>query len=171
MDMIKAMQDTLALAKERNYDAVDFEGQVGVDFQHFIFMLQRAEDTPMSDGKLGRWLGYIQGVLVAGECCTLEEMKALNKKYADDWTHHHIKRGTKYKIVGQARAQCSVEPIKDGDMLTLYIGEDGVYSVRPPAEFNDGRFERINDPDSNYQKIADKIDGYDRDDIGESPDF
>lgn len=63
------------------------------------------------------------------------------------YTHRHVKRGTRYHVIGQARAQCSTTPIRDGDMLTLYQGEDGVYSVRPPAEFSDGRFVEISEDD------------------------
>lgn len=63
------------------------------------------------------------------------------------YTHRHVKRGTRYVVVGEARAQCSTVPIQDGDMLTLYRGEDGVYGVRPPVEFNDGRFVEIFEED------------------------
>lgn len=142
MDMLKAMEETLSFALQRGYDNISFD-EVGVDFDHLASMYQRASNEKFSDAKLGRWLGYIQGVLVANQCGNLEEFKALNRKYADDWTHLHLKRGTRYKVVGQARAQCSTMPIQDGDMLTLYVGEDGVYSVRHPAEFGDGRFQEL----------------------------
>lgn len=55
---------------------------------------------------------------------------------------HHKKRGSNYIVVDEARVQFS-KPIKDGDMLTLYMGQDGTYSVRHPDEFLDGRFEKI----------------------------
>lgn len=35
--------------------------------------------------------------------------------------------------------------IKDNDMLVLYRGDDGNYSVRPHHEFHDGRFVHITD--------------------------
>lgn len=60
-----------------------------------------------------------------------------------NWSHHHVKRGTNYQVIGFARAQCTLVPISDGDLLTLYSGEHGEFSVRPPAEFNDGRFRQI----------------------------
>ena len=56
---------------------------------------------------------------------------------------HHKKRGSNYTVVGAARLQFSTTMPKDGDMLTLYRGDDGVYSVRAPEEFNDGRFVEI----------------------------
>lgn len=143
MNQIEAMKKTLHLAVERGFDLVSYD-QPHVDYEHLSSMLDRMiTDTGMSESKLGRWLGYAQGVLVAHEILSLDDCKKINEEFADDYTHRHLKRGTKYKIVGQARAQCSTLPINDGDMLTLYIGEDGVYSVRPPAEFADGRFERI----------------------------
>ena len=58
-------------------------------------------------------------------------------------THRHLKRGTTYRVLGEARAQCSTRPIVDGEMLVLYRGEDGVASVRVRDEFEDGRFEEI----------------------------
>ena len=53
---------------------------------------------------------------------------------------HHRKRGTDYKVVGEVRLNYSEVVPKDGEMLTLYLGEDGVYSSRRPEEFLDGRF-------------------------------
>jgi hypothetical protein len=152
---IDAMVATLKFARENEYDLISFEEE-GVDYEHLESMLKRVQEAhpPLGEAKLGRWLGWMQGVLVANQCGTLENYKAINKSFSDDFTHRHLGRGTKYKVVGMARAQCSVEPIKDGDMLMLYVGEDGVYSVRPPAEFNDGRFERMLPPES---PIAEKI--------------
>lgn len=34
-----------------------------------------------SEGKRNRWLGYVQGVLVARGIMTLDEIKELNRKY------------------------------------------------------------------------------------------
>ncbi len=54
-------------------------------------------------------------------------------------THRHRKRGTLYQLIGDAVMQCE-EEVFDNKRLTLYRGEDGKYWVRPPSEFNDGRF-------------------------------
>lgn len=187
MDQIAAMEQTLKEAIDRGFDLVNFE-EPNVDYEHLVSMHDRMvkSDPPMSEAKLGRWLGYAQGVLVAHAFLTLEDCKRINQQFAGDtvekrpglietlmqnlkawydtqtpdgtddrqlydvctqmfgeFTHHHKARGTVYRIIGQARAQCSIIPIKDGDMLTLYQGEDGIFSVRHPDEFNDGRFERI----------------------------
>lgn len=83
MNMREAMRATLDLARERGYGNVSFD-EVGVDMEHLKSMYDRAvnSDEHFSEGKLGRWLGYMQGVLVANQCCTLEEMKDLNKAFA-----------------------------------------------------------------------------------------
>lgn len=84
MSMIRAMQATLELARERDYQFIEFE-QPGVDYEHLVSMYNRviAEPDQFSEGKLGRWLGYMQGVLVANDTCTLDEMKELNKRFED----------------------------------------------------------------------------------------
>jgi len=145
MDTLGAIRATLALAYDRNYD--DEESDVAAsDWPHLKSMLIRVDEAvePFSEGKLNRWLGYIQGVLVAREILTLQECKDINKLHSRDiFTHRHKKRGSSYKVVGEARLQFSVTIPQDGDMLVLYQGEDGVFSVRHPTEFNDGRFEKL----------------------------
>lgn len=83
MNMRGAMKATLDLARNRHYGDISFE-EKGVDFDHLSSMVERVEsgEIEFSDGKLGRWLGYMQGVLVANDICTLEEMKHLNKEFA-----------------------------------------------------------------------------------------
>jgi hypothetical protein len=40
--------------------------------------------TPeFSEGKLGRWLGWIQAAMVANGLATLDDMKSINTKYAE----------------------------------------------------------------------------------------
>ncbi|WP_296585652.1 hypothetical protein [Xanthobacter sp.] len=65
-------------------------------------------------------------------------------------THWHIKRGSEYRVIGEAEAQVSTgdyrpdwtveRRIADGDRLTVYQGTDGKMWVRFTDEFNDGRF-------------------------------
>lgn len=52
---------------------------------HIQKMLERIENEPalFSPAKLGRWLGYTQGVIVANGYGTLEAMKEINKKNKD----------------------------------------------------------------------------------------
>jgi hypothetical protein len=63
--------------------------------------------------------------------------------------YHHLKRGSNYTIVGEVRLNTAAAkrveydgPV-DGDILTLYLGDDGTYSARDPEEFLDGRFVKI----------------------------
>jgi hypothetical protein len=59
-------------------------------------------------------------------------------------THRHLRRGTLYSIVGEAELQApSDRRIDEGDILTVYRGEDGKLWARHTEEFRDGRFERI----------------------------
>lgn len=81
MNMREAMRATLDLARERGYGDISFD-EDGTDMGHLDSMYHRMENEDFSEGKLGRWLGYAQGVLVAHQCCTLEEMKELNKAFA-----------------------------------------------------------------------------------------
>lgn len=85
MRMIHAFQALVAEARDRDYDLINFETP-HVDFEHLESMLDRikADPTAFSDAKLGRWLGYAQGVLVANGCMTLDEMKDLNRRFAED---------------------------------------------------------------------------------------
>lgn len=47
-----------------------------------VMRLQMVNET-MSEGKLNRWLGYLQGVAVARGLLSLDDVKAINKEYAD----------------------------------------------------------------------------------------
>jgi len=49
---------------------------------HFEDMESRLTDD-MSDAKVGRWLGYIQGVMCALGPFPLDDLKAINKEFAD----------------------------------------------------------------------------------------
>lgn len=63
--------------------------------------------------------------------------------------YKHKKRGTSYTIIGEARLNhrypdmAVPHELHDGQMLVLYQGDDGVFSVRPVDHFMDGRFVRI----------------------------
>lgn len=49
---------------------------------HLSYMIDRMthQEKEFSEGKRNRWLGYIQGVLVALEVATLDEMKHINER-------------------------------------------------------------------------------------------
>lgn len=83
MNMIAAFEDTLELAGPRLRRATP--PPPGCDWEHLQSMLDRITANPadFSPAKLGRWLGYAQGVLVALDVATLDEMKEINKRHAD----------------------------------------------------------------------------------------
>ena len=56
---------------------------------------------------------------------------------------HHIGRGTDYTEVGRGKVQASKRPIVEGDTLVAYRGDDGALHFREASEFEDGRFERV----------------------------
>ena len=58
----------------------------------------------------------------------------------------HVKRGTTYTVVGEAKLQSSGS-IAEGAMLTVYRDvNSGALWVRPTDEFRDGRFVTLSDP-------------------------
>jgi hypothetical protein len=83
MNMVKAMRETLALARSRDMN-MQSSSNPELDFPHLEAMLLRMEqdDNPQggtfSEGKLGRWLGWAQAAVCAAGCGTLEEMKQIN---------------------------------------------------------------------------------------------
>jgi hypothetical protein len=55
----------------------------------------------------------------------------------------HVKRQSTYKVVTEALVQTDV-PLKDYDRVMVYQSEkDGSFWVRPISEFEDGRFQNI----------------------------
>jgi hypothetical protein len=60
----------------------------------------------------------------------------------ENWwaSHIHKKRETLYFQVGTGHLQTEM-PIGDMEPVTIYMGDDGKYWVRPTAEFEDGRFD------------------------------
>lgn len=91
MNMQLAMYDTLEMAWNRLPDGKDRPAWLTSDpedpasYAHLFSMVQRAAlaEPRFSDAKTGRWLGYMQGVIVTRGYATLEEMKELNRRRAD----------------------------------------------------------------------------------------
>lgn len=87
MNQVEAMRETLRQAQR-----VDADRNGGVTYlgcsddptslMHLVSMSARMMEGGMSDAKLGRWLGYAQGVLVARGLLTLEECKEINRSFA-----------------------------------------------------------------------------------------
>lgn len=83
MNQLAAFRDTVTLAQE--HGMADISGFAdGCDYWHIQHMLERATAENLSEAKLGRWLGWAQGVVVAAAIgITLEDMKELNKRHVD----------------------------------------------------------------------------------------
>lgn len=69
-------------------------------------------------------------------------------------THRHVKRGTKYQLIGTGKIQAKTWADLNNDNdhkvdmreIAIYRGDDGALWVRPIEEFNDGRFEPLPAP-------------------------
>lgn len=55
----------------------------GVGLNHLSWMIQTAHEDGFDEAKTMRWLGYVQGYLVACGRATLDEMKQINKEASE----------------------------------------------------------------------------------------
>lgn len=78
MDEIGAMYETLALARKRS-SRLPAEGPASLS--HFEDMM--SDFSSHSTTKKNRWLGYVQGALVASAAATLEEVMSINAGWKD----------------------------------------------------------------------------------------
>jgi len=88
MNQREAFNETLGLAINRDYINNKLAHD-DTDMAHFLEMQRKIDkafeggmEEYFTDAKLGRWLGYLQGVLVANKCLTLEECKEINRRWA-----------------------------------------------------------------------------------------
>ena len=84
MNQLAALIDTVSLAEARGMQLLP----PGLGLAHLWSMVDRVQEAkesgnPFSDSKLGRWLGWAQCAVVFSGISTLDEMKELNKRYAD----------------------------------------------------------------------------------------
>lgn len=86
MRQLDALEATVRLAERRRYTGSSRDTSIG----HLRTMLSRATEGvaagTFSDAKLGRWLGWVQGVLCEAKVITLNEAKEINKECADDYS-------------------------------------------------------------------------------------
>lgn len=54
------------------------------------------------------------------------------------------KRQSIYNVITQTGIVQTATPLTDEARVVIYKSEDGLFFIRPPDEFNDGRFEEIN---------------------------
>lgn len=84
MDVMGAMRETIALLG----DTEDFVWgeEPGCSNEHLRGMLARMERRHLTDemsyGKMCRWLGWAQGVIVARGVATLDQTKEINRRHA-----------------------------------------------------------------------------------------
>lgn len=79
VDQMAAMKVTVQLAKDNPWWA----RTKGTTVKHLEDMLERAmNDDDMDDAKMGRWLGWMQAVLVMNspKMFTLDDMKEINRQ-------------------------------------------------------------------------------------------
>jgi len=80
MDMIKAAEATLKLAKEHDMHLCESD-RPELDYDHLEEMLRQmsANQYVWSEGKLGRWLGWLQASVVSHvDGASLDVMKEIN---------------------------------------------------------------------------------------------
>ncbi len=90
MNSRAAIEETMTLAATRidghpgNVPNIDNFSSPDIGYKHCCEMLEKIRWQPMNDGKLSRWLGWIQCSVVSWGIATLEEMKDINKKHTGD---------------------------------------------------------------------------------------
>ena len=97
MNQLEAMRDTIALMDNNLDKASDVHKYVisamnaGLSPPHLREMLEVMEygdnpqhpGEPFGEAKMGRWLGWAQAAVVAMNLASLDDMKAINRKWAE----------------------------------------------------------------------------------------
>lgn len=68
----------------------------------------------------------------------------------------HVKRGTKYDVIGEAELQMARD-LADGATMIVYRGDDGRLWVREEGEFEDGRFEETTPKNKKWDRVIDDM--------------
>ena len=90
MDMVSAAKETILLWEESlKKGNPQLTSKNELTYGHCASMVRTMErgiskesGEKFSEGKMGRWLGWIQACAVMNSAMSLEDMKALNIKYA-----------------------------------------------------------------------------------------
>lgn len=82
MNMRGAFLDTIALAEAQGMPRESVCGNPDLGLDHLRDMNRRVTNS-FSEAKLGRWLGWAQCALVASGCASLDDVKAINLKWAE----------------------------------------------------------------------------------------
>lgn len=79
MRMLDGMAATLQLVEDKGFPpGLDKSGSCSLE--HLTEMHGKMVDKDFSDAKMGRWLGWAQGMLCGRGILTLEECKEINRK-------------------------------------------------------------------------------------------
>lgn len=86
MNMLEAARETILLAQNYGLHSIDVE-EKSVCFPHLSEMVQKMETEEFSEGKMGRWLGWIQACTVflsigSDRPITLEQMREINRRWS-----------------------------------------------------------------------------------------
>lgn len=81
-DMLVAADDTLQNIRIQRLPENELTGKCFEASLHHLAEMRNKMDFSMSKGKLGRWLGYIQGVAVANGWLTLDQCKRINSAHS-----------------------------------------------------------------------------------------
>lgn len=81
INQIEAMHDTLLLMVDRmESHKYRIPTQESLTPEHLVEMYETAEEF-WDAGKLGRWLGWMQAAICSMDLATLDDFKAINKKW------------------------------------------------------------------------------------------
>lgn len=83
MKQLEAMNATIKDVVTKGFPP-GLDGAGPCSMAHFTDMYNRALVGNFSEGKTGRWLGWIQGVLCGRGVLTLDECKEINKRFAEE---------------------------------------------------------------------------------------
>jgi hypothetical protein len=87
MRMVEAARRTLELAVSKGYDSVTSD-MPELDHAHCSVMVETmaGSEREWSEGKMGRWLGWLQAACVFGTdgAISLEDCKRINMECAED---------------------------------------------------------------------------------------
>ncbi|QIG74001.1 hypothetical protein PP935_gp226 [Rhizobium phage RHph_N34] len=87
MNQLQAARDTIALARSFGMHEFPYHADLdeSIQFPHLEDMLRRMEKMgDKSEAKLGRWLGWMQCAVVVMTPASLDDMKVINVRNADD---------------------------------------------------------------------------------------
>ena len=79
MNVVTAAQSTLELLRVRDKSVYPCRDSEGRNIQHAVWMLDGIILGYIQAEKAQRWLGYVQGLLIALNKLTLDDAKSINR--------------------------------------------------------------------------------------------